>query len=161
MSDYTEPEDTARVLVAVVTRPRDLAIAREEGWYRVPLAHLPRQLAADYLALYQTAAFGVERWAVRHYAPIRRYRLALRRELLPEEAAHPRANERYYRIEIGPLWALERPIPARRIRRVVFIATTFGQLRLARDVRELFQPSAEPPADSDLWGAGLAGKSII
>lgn len=160
MNDNTEPEDAARVLVAVVTRTRDLTIAREEGWYRVPLAHLPTHLAADYLAFYQTGAFGEERWAVRFYAVVRRYQLALRRELLPEEATHPRASERYYRIEIGALRALERPVPARKLRRVVFIATTFGQLRLARDVRELFHPPEERPADDEIWGAGLAGKSI-
>lgn len=28
------PDD--RVLVAVMSRPRDLAIAREQGWYRMP-----------------------------------------------------------------------------------------------------------------------------
>src|SRR5690349_2810571 len=48
----------ARVLVAVVTRPCDLAKAREEGWYRIPLARAPCALAAEYLAFYQTAALG-------------------------------------------------------------------------------------------------------
>jgi hypothetical protein len=161
MHEYSVPENEARVLVGVITRPRDLAIAREEGWYRVPLTRVPSHLAAEYLALYQTAAFGEERWAVRYYAPIWRYRLALRRELLPDEAEHPRANERYYRVEIGPLQQLDRPIPARRLRRVVFIATTFGQLQLARDVRDLFNPPEDRPAGEGLWGAGLAGKSIV
>jgi hypothetical protein len=161
MHDYSVPENEARVLVGVVTRPSDLALAREEGWYRVPLARVPTHLAAEYLALYQTAAFGEERWAVRYYAAIMRYRLALRRELLPAEADHPRANDRYYRVEIGPLRMLDRPVPARRLRRVVFIATTFGQLQLARDVRDLFNPPEDQPNGEGLWGAGLAGKSIV
>jgi hypothetical protein len=158
MIEPDQPDDNAAVLVAVLARPRDLAIARDEGWYRVPLARLPRRFAADYLAFYQTAAFGAERWAVRYYAPVRRYRLLTRRELLPDEPAHPRAAERYYRVELGPLAALPLPIPAARLRRVTFIATSFGQLRRARDVRELFAP--EPPPPDDLWGAGLAGRSI-
>lgn len=161
MDPYLEPDNAARVLVGVITRPRDLALAREEGWYRVPLAHLPTHLAAEYLALYQTAAFGAERWAVRYYAAVLRYQLALRRELLPAEPEHPRANERYYRVELGPLQQLARPVPARRMRRVVFIATTFGQLQLARDVRDLFNPPDDQPSGEGLWGAGLAGKSIV
>lgn len=155
-----EPDDEARVLVAVVTRPRDLALARDEGWYRVPLARVPPRFAADYLAFYQTAAFGAERWSVRYYAPVLRYAVLTRRELLPAEAAHPRAGARYYRVALGPLAALPLPVPAARLRRVSFIATTFGQLRRAVDVRELFRPAEDRRPDEGLWGAGLAGRSI-
>lgn len=155
-----EPDDEARVLVAVVTRPCDLALAREQGWYRVPLGRVPPRFAADYLAFYQTAAFGAERWSVRYYAPVLRYSILTRRELLPDEAEHPRAGERYYRVELGPLAALPLPVPAARLRRVVFIATTYGQLRRARDVRELFHPDEDRRPDDGLWGAGLAGRSL-
>jgi hypothetical protein len=160
MSDYLDIEDAARVLVAVVPHVRDLELARAEGWYRVPLAHLPSRFAAEYLAFYQTAAFGDERWAVRYYAPVLRYRLVARRELLPGEPDHPRAGERYYRVEIGPLAALPLPVPAARLRRVSFISTTFGQLRRARDVRELFRPDEDDAPPDDLWGAGMAGRSL-
>lgn len=156
-----EPDDEARVLVGVITRPRDLQIVREQRWYRIPLAHLPRQLAAEYLALYQTAAFGAERWAVRYYAPIVRYRITTRRDLLPDEPNHPRANERYYCLELGPLAELPLPVPAAHLRRVTFISTTFGQLRRARDVRELWHPDEDYRDVGDgLWGAGMAGKSL-
>jgi hypothetical protein len=37
----------ARILVAVVTRPRDLAAAHDEGWYCIPLARAPRALHAE------------------------------------------------------------------------------------------------------------------
>ncbi|RRR75787.1 MAG: hypothetical protein EI684_03965 [Candidatus Viridilinea halotolerans] len=154
------PDDEARVLVVVVNRPRDLALAREAGWYRVPLARVPPHLAADYLAFYQTAAFGSERWAVRYYAPILRFRLSTRRELLPDEPNHPRANERYYRVELGPCAELPLPVPAARLRRVAFIATTFGQLRRASDVRDLFHPQEDARPDPELWGAGLAGRRL-
>lgn len=158
MHQHELPDDDATVLVAVVPRPRDLALARDEGWYRVPLARVPPRFAADYLAFYQTGAFGPERWSVRWYAPVLRYRVATRLELLPAERNHPRAHERYYRVELGPLQALPLPVPAARLRRVVFIATNFGQLRRATDVRDLWCPR-EPPGD-DLWGAGLAGRSL-
>lgn len=158
MTQLFEPDDSAPVLVAVVNRPHDLEIARREGWYRVPLARLPRRFAADYLAFYQTAAFGPERWAVRYFAPVLRYTLLTRRELLPAEPEHPRAGDRYYRVELGPLAELPLPVPAARLRRVTFIATSFGLLRRARDVRELFAPDSPPP--DDIWGAGLAGRSL-
>ena len=161
MSDYRDIDDSARVLVAVVTRVRDLELARAEGWYRVPLARLPTHFAADFLAFYQTATFGAERWAVRYYAPVLRYRIMPRRELLPTEPDHPRADEQYYRVEIGPLEALPLPIPAERLRRVSFISATFGQLRRARDVCELFHPDEDAAPPDDLWGAGMAGRSLI
>ena len=155
-----EPDAQARVLVVIVTHPRDLALAREAGWYRVPLVRVPPHFAADYLAFYQTAAFGAERWSVRYYAPVRHYTLTTRRELLPDEPQHPRANERYYRITLGPVLPLDLPLPAARLRRLVFIATTFGQLRRATDVRELFHPEEDRHPETGLWGAGLAGRSI-
>ncbi len=92
-----------RILVAVITRPRDLTAARDEGWYRIPLARAPRALHAEYLAFYQTAVFGAERWAVRYLAEVRAVSIATRAALLPAEAGHPRASERYYRFAIGPL----------------------------------------------------------
>ena len=159
MTQAELPPDDARVLVAIVPHPRDLALAREAGWYRVPLKRVPRHFAADYLAFYQTAAFGAERWCVRWYAAVLRYAVVARRELLPAESAHPRADERYYRVELGPLVALPLPVPAARVRRVAFIATSFGQLRRASDVRELWRPSDDGPGD-DIWGAGLAGRSL-
>src|SRR5260221_12328402 len=93
----------ARVLVAIINRQCDLAAARDEGWYRIPLACAPRALHAEYLAFYQTAVFGSERWAVRYLAEVRAVGIATRATLLPAEAGHPRASERYYRFAIGPL----------------------------------------------------------
>lgn len=165
-ADYVQgadpPDPAARVLVAVITRPRDLRLLREQGWYRIPAKHAPPRLAADYLALYQTAAFGKqERWQVRYYAPVLSYALLPRRELLPDEADHPRAAELYYRLELGDLAELAVPVPAAKLRRITFIATTFGQLQRAQDVRELWHPPEErEAAGAGLWAAGMAGESL-
>jgi hypothetical protein len=149
------PSD-ARVLVAIVSRPRDLAAAREEGWYRVPLARAPRGLHAEFVAFYQTAAFGAERWAVRYLAPVRSVGIATRAALLPDEAGHARAQERYYRFALGPLLQLAAPLPSRRLRRIAFIPTTAGQLLRARDVAELWRPEEDIEQGwQDLWGAGV------
>lgn len=149
--DLSDP--TTSVLVAVVTRPRDLELARAAGWYRVPLGRAPRGLACALLAFYQTAAFGPERWSVRYAAAVQSVSIAARRELLPDEAAHPRAQERYYRLALGPLWALPAPLPSRRLRRICFIPTTLGQLLRARDVAELWRPP--DLAAPELWGGGV------
>jgi hypothetical protein len=147
---------SARVLVAVVSRPRDLAAARDEGWYRVPLARAPRALHAEYLAFYQTAAFDAERWAVRYVAEVRSIAMAARAALLPEEADHPRAKQRYYRFALGPLLTLPVALPSRRLRRISFIPTSMGQLLRARDVAELWRPPEDAEEGWDmLWGAGV------
>ena len=154
--DLDDIPSDARILVAVVTRPRDLAAARDEGWYRIPLARAPGALHAEYLAFYQTAVFGSERWAVRYLAEVLAVGIATRAALLPAEAGHPRAHERYYRFAIGPLLALLAPLPSRRLRRIAFIPTTAGQLLRARDLNELWHPDEDAAAGwEELWGAGV------
>ncbi|MFN8504980.1 hypothetical protein [Kouleothrix sp.] len=144
----------ARVLVVVLTRQRDLAAARDEGWYRIPLARAPRAMQAEYLAFYQTAVFGDERWAVRYYAAVRAVSIRERAALLPDEPAHPRASQRYYCFALGPLERLAVPVPSRRLRRVCFIPTTFDLLVSAHDVAELWRP-AETEEWEGIWGAGV------
>lgn len=126
------------VLVAVVNNARDLRLAREAHWYRIPVRHAPRQIAAEYLALYQTGAFGAEGRRINYYAPILRYHLSTRRQLLPDEPDHPRAEESYFKLELGELMTLPTPIPAGRQTRITFIYTTLAHLFRAHDVSDLW-----------------------
>jgi hypothetical protein len=130
-----QPEDL--VLVAIVKRPRDLEIARVLGWYRIPLATAPKTVRVDWIAFYQTAAFGEERWSVRYIAPVRGYELVTREELLRDERDHPRAKEPYFKLQLGPLEVLPRPIPSRRWRRFTFLYSTGEQLIHANDLKDL------------------------
>lgn len=133
------PDD--RVLVAVMNNPRDFEIAREEGWYRIPLKHAPPTTTeATVLAFYFTKAFGEESWAIHWYAPVRGHELVRRRDLLPEEPDHPRADELYYKVQLGPLERLEPPIPSFRWRRIAFIETSWDRFVTAREVHELLAP---------------------
>ena len=154
MAAHYSSADTRRrtVLVAVVNNATDLQHAADDGWYRIPQRRAPRRIGADYLAFYQTGAFReqAEAQTITYYAPTRRYRLMTRAELLPEEADHPRAADYYYRIEIGPLQRLERPIPSGTFRRLTFIHTTLDRLLRAEDVRDLFQ--TDDPFEQ-LWSA--------
>ncbi len=135
------PED--RVLVAVMNRPRDFEIARDQGWYRVPESRASRGVFFEYVAFYFTSAFGELAWAIYYYAPRLGHELATRRELLPDEPHHPRAAEPYYKLQIGPLVRREPPILSLRWRRVTFIHTTWDRFEAAEEINDLFAEGGE------------------
>ena len=130
------PDD--RVLVAVMNRPQDFEIARDQGWYRVPEQKASRSLYFEYVAFYFTGAFGEQGWAVHHYARRLGHELSTRRELLPAEVDHPRAGEYYYKLQLGPLQRRDPPIVSLRWRRVTFIHTTWDRFEAAEEINDLF-----------------------
>ncbi len=135
-------------LVVVVNNQRDWQRVCDEGWYRIPLKHAPYPVAAEYLAFYFTRRVGVHAWQVPCYAPVRRYTLLQRRGLLPDEADHPRADDWYYKVELGATEQLPTPITSRQLRRISFIPTTLERIHSADDVAELWQTDEER---SVLW----------
>ena len=148
---YLDAETWRRTaLVVVMNNAEDLRRVASEGWYRIPQRRAPRRVGADYLAFYQTGAFKgqPEAQSVTYFAATRRYHLLTRREMIPDEADHKRADDYYFRIDVGPLQRLARPVPAAKMRRVTFIHTTMQLLLEAEDVRELFHQ--EDPFEK-LW----------
>jgi hypothetical protein len=143
-------EPNALILVAVVTEPRDLEIARLLGWYRIPLRSAPKVVSVDYLAFYQTSGFGVEKWRIQYYSQVRGHELVTRAELFKDEAQHPRAAEEYYKIQIGPLERLPGPILAEKWRRITFLYTTGEYLLNAQSLHDLVVQSEER---NTLWRA--------
>jgi len=137
------PAKTSIILVAVVTEPRDLEIARVLGWYRIPLRSAPKVVAVDYLAFYQTGNFGDEKWRIQYVAPVRGHELRYRIELLRDEPDHPHANLEYYKIQLGPLVELPRPILAEDWRRITFFYTSGEYLATASTIRDLIIQSEE------------------
>ena len=131
------------VLVAILKDKRDLEIARVLGWYRIPLKSAPKTVAVDCLAFYQTAKFGDEKWAINYVAPVRGHELVTRAELLRTQPDHPRANEMYYKVQIGPLERLARPVPSRAWRRITFLYTTGEKLLAATELNDLIVQSDE------------------
>lgn len=132
------PPPTALILVALVPKPRDLEIARLLGWYRIPLRTAPKVVNVDYLAFYQASAFGeAHRWRIEAIAEVRGHELTTRKELLRDEPDHPRANEEYYKVQLGPLEMLPQPITAGRWRRITFLYTTGELLCRARTLKDL------------------------
>jgi len=130
------PED--RVLVTYMPKPSDFTLLQQEGWYRIPRAHAPKGLLAEYYAFYFGRHFGDEKWSIRYYAPRRGHELVTRRTLFPQEQDHPRANELYYRVQLGPLQELNRPIISLQWRRITFIHTTWDRFMEATEVHDLF-----------------------
>lgn len=125
-------------LVVLVNNRADWRRITDEGWYRIPLRHAPQPVAVSFLAFYQSRVFGPDAFQVRFYAPVLRYQTLTRRELLPDQSAHPRAAERYYRVDVGQLEELKRPVPSRRLRRITFIPTTLERLQEADEINDLW-----------------------
>ncbi len=135
------PED--RVLVAYLPRPTDFAIIQQKGWYRIPQKHVPKGLYAEYIAFYFGRRFDDQKWAIHYYAPRLGHELTTRRALLPHEADHVRADDFYYKIQLGPLRQLERPIISLRWRRITFIHTTWDRFQDATEINDLFVEGGE------------------
>ncbi len=120
--------DNSLLLVGVVPDPKDLEIARLLGWYRIPLKMAPKIVDVDYLAFYQTGAFGEQhRWRIESFAEVKGHELTTRAELLRDEPDHPRAHEEYYKLQLGPLQKREKPILTEKWKRVTFLYT-IGEL---------------------------------
>lgn len=130
------PED--RVLVAYVPQPADFQRLRQSGWYRIPFDTAPKGLHAEYFAFYFGRAFGPQKWAIHYFARKLGHELATRVELVPDEPDHPRAQDVYYKVQLGTLQALERPIISLRWRRVTFIHTTWDRFQDATEINDLF-----------------------
>jgi hypothetical protein len=135
------PED--RVLVAVMNRQQDFEVARDEGWYRLPEGRAGRGAFFEYVAFYFTAAFAEQKWAIHYYARNLGHELVTRRELLPEEANHPRADELYYKLQLGSLQKREPPIASLRWRRISFIYTTWDRFQVAEEINDLYADGGE------------------
>ena len=130
------PED--RVLVAYVPSPADFALIQGQGWYRIPYATAPKGLYAEWIAFYFGAAFGPHKWSVQAYAPRLGHELVQRRDLLPHQPYHPRADEWYYRLQLGTLEFLQRPIISLQWRRITFLHTTGDRFQDAVELNDLF-----------------------
>ena len=144
------PSPTSLVLVVLMNNLRDMEIARLLGWYRIPLRSAPKVVAVDYLAFYQTAAFGEEKWRIQYAAPVRGHELTTRADLLRDESDHLHAQQPYYKIQIGPLIRLPQAILAETWRRITFLYTTGEYLLKAHTVNELVVETEERQV---LWQA--------
>src|SRR5512136_1986790 len=87
---------------------------------------------------YLTKAFGADALSIRWYAQVRGHELGARRDLLPDEPDHPRADQRYYKLQLGKPVELPHPIPSRSLRRITFVLTNGKRLNEAWEINDLF-----------------------
>jgi hypothetical protein len=143
------PDDV--VLVVLLNNLHDWDLVAQEHWYRIPVRHAPRFFSgAQYLAFYLARAFGDRKWTIPEYASVRGHELVRRRDLLPEEAEHPRADEFYYKLQLGPTIPRDPPIVSKRGRRILFLWTTWEKFSTAQELNDLFHKG---PAQDKLWEA--------
>lgn len=131
------PEDS--VLVGVIKTQRDLAFARDAHWYRIPQARMPQGIYASYLAFFLSGAVFRERsGSIACYAARHGLELAYRRDLVPAQPDHPRANDVYYRCQLGELREKTPPILNPTRRRFAFIHTTWDRFCRAATIPDLY-----------------------
>lgn len=137
------------MLIAIMNNGRDLSIAKTKHWYRIPFKNAPKRLEEiSFIAFYQTKAFGGQKWSINYWSEVKVCRIVKRSELLPHESDHPRADDQYYKIEMGELKQLPKPIISKRGRRLVFTITTLEKFRKAEEINDLFN---ESPLEDKLW----------
>ena len=129
------PDD--RVLIVYVPQPADFELIQNERWYRIPWDSAPAGIHAEYYGFYFGRRFGAQKWAIHYYAPRLGYELLFRRDLLPGQLHHPRAGKKYFKIQLGPIVKMDRPIPSLKWRRITFIETTGDRFLTAREVNDL------------------------
>jgi hypothetical protein len=131
------PED--RVLVGVINRKRDLNILLKDYWYRIPQARMPRGVNVDYVAFFLSGAVFKERSGGIHYFARRTgLELHYRRELLPKESDHPRADQVYYQVQFEDVREKKPPVLNPTRRTIAFIHTTWDRFVHAQQIADLY-----------------------
>lgn len=125
------------VLVAVLKNRRDFDVLTKERWYRIPVSHLPAR-KFKYLAFYQPVSFGRRGKRILYYAKVLNYQIAKRKNLLPKEAGHPRAENFYLRVRVGKIKKLPHPVKNIMPRRVSFGFTALDILLKSKNILELY-----------------------
>jgi len=141
------------VLIALMNNRSDFRIAQENRWYRIPVKSAPenvRDRSLRYLAFYHTKIFGDQAFSVRWYGEVHRVTVVQRRELFPNLEGDPKAEREYYKIEFRELRLLPEPIISRRLRRILFISTTFVRFQQAKEINDVFH---ESPIEEIFWEA--------
>jgi very-short-patch-repair endonuclease len=141
---------TGEVLIAILNNPIDLAILRDQGWYRIPVDSAPKRFPPETIAFYQTKLFKDEAYRILYYGDVSEITQVTRKDLFPEEPENVKTSRSYFKINIKELNKLETPIISHRPRRIVFIPTTRNKFEDAKIVNDLFDAS---PLEDKMWDA--------
>jgi hypothetical protein len=112
--------------------------AVREKWYRIPQSRMPKGINAEYIAFFLSHAFKERNGGIHYYAERTGLELMYRKDLMPEEANHPRGNETYYKVQIGDLIEKSPPILNPTKRSITFIYTTWDRFVQAKQISDLY-----------------------
>src|SRR3989344_374421 len=132
------PKNEKVILIGVVKNRRDLKLIRKEHWYRMPARYAPVR-TYTHIAFYQPAVFGNKGKQIRYFARVKGNAIRTRRDLLPNEHSHARANELYIQVRLGNIQQLKPPVRNTVPRRVVFGFTTLRALKHARNMLDVYE----------------------
>lgn len=130
MSKKNTQKEPNTILIAIMNNAKDFLVAQNEGWYRIPHGKqttplIVRDNTVQKIAFYHTSKFKDYKFSVRFVAEVKEIAVVSRKELFPKEMeTHPKAKNKYYRLSLGPLKLLSKPIVSNRHRRILFISTT-------------------------------------
>lgn len=144
----TSDPNRGELLVAIMNTPSDFEILKSQGWYRVPVDTAPKRWPPQWIAFYQTKVFGDEAHAVHYYGRVTKIHRTPRHVLFPDEPENTKSSRMYYQVHIQRLEERYQPIPSRRLRRIVFIPTTWAKFAEAEEINDLFDDS---PLEDALW----------
>jgi len=148
-------EQNKNILVGVIKNRRDLRILLKYGWYRIPVVHIPKR-KFSYIAFYEPISFGKKGKRIEYYAHVLRKTVVRRIDLLPKEKDHPRAHEKYVKIQCGEVKKLPHAIKNVVPRRISFGFTTLKKLLSAKNILELYGiPQTEEIIKKELARVGI------
>lgn len=113
-------------------------MAQAEGWYRIPQVRMLRGVNAEYVAFFLSRAFKEKNGGIHYYAEVKGLELAYRKDLLPKEVDHPRANEVYFKVQIGDLIEKQPPVLNPTHRTISFVYTTWDRFVSAEQISDLY-----------------------
>ena len=148
--EYSRVLPWQRVLVARLPCPRDWEIARDCGWYRIPCKSAPREYYEHIAFYFGDDSFGEWAWKIGWWANVASREVKTRRQLLPQESSHVRADTLYFKHNLSLLEPLREPIASRNRRDLVFFPTTLDKLLGALDFNDLWH---ESPLEDAMWDA--------
>ncbi len=124
--------------MGVINRKRDLDKARYEHWYRIPRGRAPHGIHAEYVAFFLSKAFDELNGGIHYYARRTGVELARRRDLLPDEANHSRADDLYHKLQLGDVRRKNPPVLNPTRRPIAFIYTTWDRFSEATEIADLY-----------------------
>lgn len=141
-------EQNKNGLIAILKEVADLAILKNEGWYRIPVKSAPSRWPPKWLAFYQPKPFEDEAYQIKYYGTVKEILKVKRYELFPNELPSNKSEQEYFKIFLDELEERSSPILSARPRRLVFIPTTREKFDNAVIINDLFD---ESPLEDKLW----------